>query len=174
MKRMLMLAGGCGVATASSGRVGGATFGTGYEQAQAAVAGEPLPYFFFLGKLFASFAAMISGIPGRIFAPSLAIGAGLGSTMSSLFGTSIALGAVLGMAGYFAGIVQAPMTAFVIIMEMTGNHQGVIGADGRHRCLAMSPPGLVSPSRSITSSRTFIAQSILLRRSSAKSEAAPQ
>ena len=36
------------------------------------------------------------------------------------------LGAVLGMAGYFSGVVQAPMTAFVIILEMTGNDDNVI------------------------------------------------
>lgn len=30
------------------------------------------------------------------------------------------------MAGYFAGVVQAPMTAFVIILEMTGNYDNVI------------------------------------------------
>ncbi len=30
------------------------------------------------------------------------------------------------MAGYFAGVVQAPLTAFVIILEMTGNHANVI------------------------------------------------
>ncbi|MGZ2385086.1 hypothetical protein ACVIDN_006510 [Rhizobium brockwellii] len=41
-----------------------------------------------------------SGIPGGIFAPSLAVGAGFGSTVGSLLGTSIALAAILGMAGY--------------------------------------------------------------------------
>jgi H+/Cl- antiporter ClcA len=30
---------------------------------------------------------------------------------------------LLGMAGYFAGVVQAPITAFVIVIEMTDNHQ---------------------------------------------------
>ena len=30
------------------------------------------------------------------------------------------------MAGYFSGVVQAPMTAFVIIVEMTGNQDNVI------------------------------------------------
>ena len=30
------------------------------------------------------------------------------------------------MAGYFAGVVQAPMTAFVIILEMTDSHEGAI------------------------------------------------
>lgn len=64
--------------------------------------------------------------PGGIFAPSLAVGAGRGSTVGSLLGTSVALSAVLGMAGFFAGVVQAPMTAFVIILEMTGNHEAVI------------------------------------------------
>lgn len=175
LKRMLLLAGGCGLATAVVGVVsGGATFGTGYEQAHAAVGGEPLPFFFFLGKLFASFAAMVSGIPGGIFAPSLAIGAGLGSSLSSLIGTSIALGAVLGMAGYFAGIVQAPMTAFVIIMEMTGNHQGVIPLMAASM-LGYLTSRLISPEPLYHGlSRTFVAQSILLRRSSARNEPAAQ
>lgn len=34
--------------------------------------------------------------------------------------------ALLGMSAYFAGVVQAPMTAFVIILEMTGNHDNVV------------------------------------------------
>ncbi|RVB28462.1 chloride channel protein, partial [Mesorhizobium sp. M7A.F.Ca.CA.001.16.1.1] len=42
------------------------------------------------------------------------------------FGASTGVAALLGMAGYFAGVVQAPMTAFVIILEMTGNHDNVI------------------------------------------------
>ncbi|RUY84013.1 MULTISPECIES: chloride channel protein, partial [unclassified Mesorhizobium] len=67
-----------------------------------------------------------SGIPGGIFAPSLAVGAGIGSSLGLLFGASTGVAALLGMAGYFAGVVQAPMTAFVIILEMTGNHDNVI------------------------------------------------
>jgi H+/Cl- antiporter ClcA len=30
------------------------------------------------------------------------------------------------MAGYFAGVVQAPITAFVIVTEMTGDHALVL------------------------------------------------
>ena len=30
------------------------------------------------------------------------------------------------MTGYFAGVVQAPMTAFVIVVEMTGNRDSVV------------------------------------------------
>jgi H+/Cl- antiporter ClcA len=29
----------------------------------------------------------------------------------------------LSMVAYFTGVVQSPITAFVIVMEMTGNHQ---------------------------------------------------
>lgn len=127
LKHMLALACVCGLVVAAIGIAsGGATYGTGYEQAKGAVEGDAPPMFFFLEKFAASFVSMLSGIPGGIFAPSLAVGAGFGSTVGSLFGTSIALAAVLGMAGYFAGVVQAPMTAFVIIIEMTGDHQAVI------------------------------------------------
>jgi H+/Cl- antiporter ClcA len=47
--------------------------------------------------------------------------------ISSFAGPGLtSLGVVLGMAGYFSGVVQAPMTAFVIILEMTGNDTNVI------------------------------------------------
>lgn len=127
LKRMVLLAALCGLGVAAIGVIsGGSTFGTSYEQARGALDGEATPILFFAEKLVASFLSMISGIPGGIFAPSLSIGAGLGSTIGALMGTSIALAAVLGMAGYFAGVVQAPMTAFVIILEMTGNHDAII------------------------------------------------
>lgn len=126
-KRMILLAGICGLGVAVVGVVsGGDTFGTSYDQASGAIEGHPTQSLFFAEKLLASFLSMMSGIPGGIFAPSLAVGAGFGSTVGSLLGTSIALAAILGMAGYFAGVVQAPMTAFVIILEMTGDRQAVI------------------------------------------------
>ncbi|MDP9810013.1 H+/Cl- antiporter ClcA [Rhizobium tibeticum] len=169
LPRMLALAGLCGLAVALIGVAsGGSTFGTGYEQARGAVEGHELPMLFFAEKLAASFLSMISGIPGGIFAPSLAVGAGFGSTMGSLFGISIALAAILGMAGYFSGVVQAPMTAFVIILEMTGDHQAVIPI------MAVSMIGYVT-SRILSReplyhglSRVFIAAAIRARRGSPK------
>jgi H+/Cl- antiporter ClcA len=118
----------CGVVVAILGVcTHGASFGTGYAQARSAVEGHPLGWEFWLIKLAATLATSLSGIPGGIFAPSLAVGAGLGSWLVSLDGGgAFSLGAVLGMAGYFAGVVQAPMTAFVIILEMTGNDTNVI------------------------------------------------
>ena len=127
IKRMVGLAAACGLAVAVIGVIGhGSTFGTGYEQARSAIEGDALPFSYFLEKFAATFLSMASGIPGGIFAPSLSVGAGFGSTVGQMLGVSIGLAAVLGMAGYFAGVVQAPMTAFVIILEMTDSHEGVI------------------------------------------------
>ncbi|MBB3520850.1 H+/Cl- antiporter ClcA [Rhizobium sp. BK456] len=165
LRRMVMLAAVCGLAVAAVGILsGGTTFGTGYDQAKGAVEGNPLPLLFFLEKLVAGFLSMISGIPGGIFAPSLAIGAGFGSTVGQLMGSGIALAAILGMAGYFSGVVQAPMTAFVIILEMTGDHEAVIPI------MAVSMIGYIT-SRLLSReplyhglSRVFIAAAIRARR----------
>ena len=74
-------------------------------------------------KFLANTLSAISGIPGGIFSPSLSVGAGLGSNLAPLF-PSAPMGAIvlLGMVGYFAGVVQAPITAFVIVSEMTSDH----------------------------------------------------
>jgi len=127
MKRIVGLAAVCGFGVAIIGAVsGGETFGTGYDQARSMLQGNAISPVFFIEKLGATFLSMISGIPGGIFAPSLSVGVGMGATLATIFGSSIALSALLGMAGYFAGVVQAPMTAFVIIIEMTGDHEAVI------------------------------------------------
>ncbi|MBB2822852.1 UNVERIFIED_ORG: H+/Cl- antiporter ClcA [Rhizobium esperanzae] len=168
LRRMVLLAAVCGLAVAIIGIFsGGTTFGTGYDQAKGAVEGNPLPLIFFLEKLAAGFLSMISGIPGGIFAPSLAVGAGFGSTVGQLMGSGIALAAILGMAGYFSGVVQAPMTAFVIILEMTGDHQAVIPI------MAVSMIGYIT-SRLLSReplyhglSRVFIAAAIRARRAGA-------
>ncbi len=126
-RRIVGAAAVCGLLVAVIGLAsGGATFGTGYEQARTAIEGGPLSPLYFAGKFLAGLASMVSGIPGGIFAPSLAVGAGLGSTIGLLVGGSGGLAAMLGMTGYFAGVVQAPMTAFVIIIEMTGSQSNVV------------------------------------------------
>ncbi|MBC2887044.1 chloride channel protein [Ochrobactrum sp. CM-21-5] len=127
LRNAVLFAGLCGLLVAIIGIAsGGTTFGTGYDQARSAVERLALPPLYFAAKFAVGLLSMISGIPGGIFAPSLSVGAGVGSTIGLVFGTSASLAAVLGMAGYFAGVVQAPMTAFVIILEMTGNHNNVI------------------------------------------------
>ena len=127
-RRSLQFALACGLIVAVTGVfTHGATFGTGYAQARGAIEGQPISWFFGPAKFIATLATAVSGIPGGIFAPSLAVGAGIGRLIGGLFGSNaFSLAAVLGMAGYFAGVVQAPMTAFVIILEMTGNSANVI------------------------------------------------
>ena len=114
----------CGLGLALLGLAShGATYGTGYAEARALVAGQShLPEKFFILKLLATILSYCSGIPGGIFAPSLAVGAGLGRTIAHLL-PSAPPGAVvlLGMVAYFSGVVQAPITAAVIVMEMTDN-----------------------------------------------------
>jgi H+/Cl- antiporter ClcA len=105
---------------------GGETWGTGYEQARSAIEGEAPPASFFLFKLISTLVATVSGIPGGLFAPSLSVGAGLGSSVALALGSDIGLAAILGMAAYFAGVTQAPMTAIVIIIEMTGGHDIIV------------------------------------------------
>jgi H+/Cl- antiporter ClcA len=65
----------------------------------------------------------LSGIPGGIFTPSLSIGAGLGYDFALLFdlveGRQMLV--LIGMTAFLAGVVQAPVTATVIVMEMTSS-----------------------------------------------------
>jgi len=119
----------CALGTALCGLASGDTiYGTGYSQVKALLDhGVPLPQSFGLLKMAATTLASISGIPGGIFSPSLAVGAGLGFDLSALFpGVPVAAVVLLGMVAYFAGVVQAPITAFVIVTEMTNDHAMVI------------------------------------------------
>ena len=86
-----------------------------------------IPESFGFLKLLATLISYISGIPGGVLAPSLAIGAGLGQNIAQII-PYVPLGAVvvLGMVAYFSGVVQAPVTAFVIVMEMTDNHDMIV------------------------------------------------
>jgi H+/Cl- antiporter ClcA len=60
---------------------------------------------------------------GGIFAPTLSIGAGVGVTLAKLlsFG-NFRTCALMGMVAFFSGVVQAPLTAVIIVTEMTDRH----------------------------------------------------
>lgn len=101
----------------------GATFGTGYQEAGQIISGttDYDPWFPFL-KVFATISSYLSGIPGGIFSPSLTAGAGFGANFYhwlpiAPYETMI----LLGMLAYFSGVIQSPITASVIVMEMTDN-----------------------------------------------------
>ncbi|GMO46167.1 MAG: ClC family H(+)/Cl(-) exchange transporter [Termitinemataceae bacterium] len=83
----------------------------------------------FIVKLLFSGLCFGSGTSGGIFLPFLAYGALLGD----LFGKVLSLAGyasidqqlnymILGMAGMFASVVKAPVSAIVLVMEMSGNY----------------------------------------------------
>ena len=119
----------CGLALALIGLVSGsAVYGSGYVEAKHLLEGSgTVSAGYGVWKILATLVSFVSGIPGGLFAPSLSAGAGIGQTVATLLdqahpGALI----VIGMAAYFAGVVQAPITAFVIVMEMTDNHAMVV------------------------------------------------
>lgn len=122
----------------------GHTLGSGYQQARALVVqGSPDyiatlprgereglvaladhlgPAYPFL-RATASMLVLLTGIPGGLFDPTFSVGAGLGKLCAPLLAwTGIPTQAVilLFIVAYFSGVVQSPMTSFIILIEMTG------------------------------------------------------
>ncbi|MEW5729743.1 MAG: chloride channel protein [Pseudomonadota bacterium] len=124
----IRLAALCGLGIAVLGALSDNTiYGTGYDEARRLIEQSgPLPEGFGLMKLAATVLSYVSGLPGGIFAPSLAVGAGLGDGVARLFDLPLAATVILGMAAYFTGVVQVPITAVVIVMEMTDNHDLIL------------------------------------------------
>ncbi|MBO9602649.1 MAG: chloride channel protein [Novosphingobium sp.] len=118
----------CGLVVAAIGfATKGQTWGTGYEPTRAMLTGEGGSPWFGPAKFVAALATSASAIPGGIFAPSLAVGAGFGELMAPLFRPEEA-GAIvlLGMAGYFTGVVRAPLTAIIILAETTNSSDMIL------------------------------------------------
>ncbi|NCS65995.1 MAG: chloride channel protein [Hydrogenophilales bacterium CG03_land_8_20_14_0_80_62_28] len=126
----IWFAAGCGLLVAAIGFLAnGLTYGTGYREARHLLTQDAqLPWHYGLDKFLATLISFTSGIPGGLFAPSLAIGAGLGQNLYSLVDTSYLPGmtSVLCMAGFLAAVTQTPITAFVIVMEMVSGYGMVI------------------------------------------------
>jgi H+/Cl- antiporter ClcA len=107
----------------------GTTFGTGYAEARSFLSqnGNTPGVLFPLLKASATLLSYFSGIPGGIFSPTLATGAGLGADLAPLvpqapFETMV----LLGMAAYFVGMIQSPLTGAVIVMEMVNDHELIV------------------------------------------------
>ncbi len=113
----------CGLIIAGLGLLTqGATYGSGYDQARALLHGEAAgSWLYVFTKFLATAVSGFSGLPGGIFSPSLSVGAGFGAAAAAWFpGTPVAAVVLLGMTAYFAGVTQAPITAFIIVLEITG------------------------------------------------------
>ncbi len=126
----LWWAGFCGLMVALLGFVtNGDAHGSGYIQAQQMLTGASSESWVYAPvKFLATIFSYLSGIPGGIFAPSLSIGAGIGSSLTPLFGHEYLTAAIcaLCMAGFLAAVTQAPLTSFIIVMEMIDSHEMVI------------------------------------------------
>lgn len=116
----------CGLSVAVIAYLSGySSSGTGYGTAKAIITGQanwdPIYPLLKFGSTLASY---LSGIPGGIFAPSLATGAGVGANLGHWLPIApLPVMIILGMVGYFSGVVQSPLTAFVIVMEMTNDQE---------------------------------------------------
>lgn len=103
-------------------------------------------------KLLATMLTIGSGAIGGAFTPSLFVGAALGSLAglaAQAFGSLTGLPAfvVTGMAAFLAATLHAPLTAIVIVIEMTGN-------------LALLPPVMLASVLALAISRLLRERSI--------------
>lgn len=80
-------------------------------------------------RIFGTLLCFGSGIPGGIFAPSLAIGTLCGAAFGSIlhqFEISAippSIFAIVGMSTLFAASVRAPVTGIILVTEMTNNYE---------------------------------------------------
>ena len=129
-RRPVAFAAGCGLVVAVVGLVSsGATFGSGYDYTRRLVEGHmDMPLLYVTLRIVATWLAVWSGVPGGIFAPCLAIGAGIGADMALAVGMHDGSAPLIamGMTAFLAAVTQAPLTAFIIVMEMVGGHAMVL------------------------------------------------
>ena len=106
--------------------------GSGYGWVQAALYGQMALWVMLviaLAKVVATSLTISSGGSGGVFAPSLVIGAMLGGTFGAtaeiLFPMLVQdprAYVLVGMAGFFAGVANAPIATLIMVSELTGNY----------------------------------------------------
>lgn len=125
----ILFAAGCGLAVAIIGLAShGETYGSGYAHNRAMLenASDMSPFYVLL-KFVATWITTWAGVPAGVFAPSLAIGGALGNDLAQLLNYANAPTLIaLGMAAFLAAVTQAPLTAFIIVMEMVDGHALVL------------------------------------------------
>jgi len=127
-RKPLLTAFVCGLVVAAMGlATAGETWGTGYEVTRRLLEGQQTSLAFGPAKFAAALATALSGAPGGIFAPSLSVGAGIGQLVAfvTMGGPSGAI-VLLGVAAYFTGVVRAPLTGVIIVMEMTAQRSMIV------------------------------------------------
>lgn len=111
--------------------------GVGYETIGAILANNPFPtsllLLLLIAKLIATPISVGGGFIGGVFAPSLFLGAVLGGTFGQIaghlfpgLGLSIPAYARVGMAAMLAGAIHAPLTAVLLLFEMTHDYRIIL------------------------------------------------
>lgn len=121
-------AGVCGLLVAVLGWLsGGLSYGSGYVVTTQIITHDlGVPWHAPLTRFLATVVTYFSGIPGGIFAPSLAVGAALGANVADLFHLAPQPIIALCMVGFLAAVTQSPITSAIIVMEMIDSHELVI------------------------------------------------
>jgi len=103
----------------------GTSFGTGYQLAKDVILSDAsIDPLFPIYKMLATCATFFSGIPSGIFVPAIATGAGFGSNLAHWFPIAPAnVMILLTVTAYFSGVLQSPLTAFVVVLEITHSHE---------------------------------------------------
>ncbi|MDB5896149.1 MAG: chloride channel protein [Rhodoferax sp.] len=128
-RQPVLFAAAGGLAIAVIGSVtDGATFGAGSHAVKDMLTGGgDVSALYVTLKFVATWLTAWCGVPGGIFAPSLSIGAGVGHNVAMLMGGDISAALIaMGMAAFLAAVTQAPLTAFIIVMEMVDGHAMVL------------------------------------------------
>lgn len=114
--------------------------GTSYPVIQRTLSAESITIGFlltiFFAKTIATACTVGSGGSGGVFAPAIVCGGSLGGAVGLVFarllpeswGIHPAAFALVGMAGFLASAIRVPMTAIVMVAEISGNHQLIVPA----------------------------------------------
>jgi H+/Cl- antiporter ClcA len=112
----------------------GSSLGTGFVEAQQMLMhDQEMPWHYAPLRIVATALTLLSGIPGGLFDPSLSAGAGFGQWFAHLahnfeWAASVdsKLVMMVAMACFFAAVVQSPVTAVVIMVEMTNSVHAIL------------------------------------------------
>lgn len=132
-----------GLATGVIGFFVPSVLGTSYPVIRQALTTQPTGHFaamtllaIFFAKSVATAFTVGSGGSGGVFAPAIVCGGALGAAVGVAFahvlpaswGVHPAAFALVGMAGFLSSAIRTPLTAIVMVAEISGNHQLIVPA----------------------------------------------
>jgi len=130
----------CGLLVGVIGMAYPGAIGEGYGVARAAIHSELGPGLIFcmglaLAKVATTGLTIGSAAPGGLFAPSLVVGSvvgvGFGRTLRAFLPENLSFAGegsfgLVGMSGLVAGVMQAPLTGIILVMEVTAGYDVIL------------------------------------------------